>query len=91
MSAHFAFSPSGLWISKKICWGLLCVISGMICMTLIVFRTTAASVRQKLEMMIVSRPLVVWDCLENGCARVNSVGGFGYCKLIFLTTDGVLC
>ena len=26
---HFAFSPSGLWISKKFCWGLLCVISGM--------------------------------------------------------------
>ena len=30
--------------------------------------------------------LSFWDC-----ARVDSVGGFGYCKLISLTTDGVLC
>ena len=49
VSAHFAFSPSGLWISKKICWGLLCVvINGVICMTLIVFRTAAASVPLKI-------------------------------------------
>ena len=46
--AHFAFSPSGLWISKKFCWGLLCVISGMICMTLIVFGTALASVPLKI-------------------------------------------
>ena len=31
-----------------------------------------------------------WDCLVSCCARVNSVGGFGYCRLIFLTTGGVL-
>ena len=47
---------------------------------------------QKLEMVIVSRSLGVWalSC-EESCARVDSVGGSGYCKLIFLTTDGVLC
>ena len=67
------------------------VINGVVCMTLIVFLGPwQRRSLKKLEMMIVSRPLVVWDCLENGCARVNSVGGFGYCKLIFLTTDGVL-
>ena len=63
------------------------VINGVICMTLIVFRTTAASIPLKLEMMIVS----IGTVLNRSCACVNSVGGFGYCKLIFLTTDGVLC
>ena len=43
---------------------------------------------QKLEMMIVT---VFGTCLVSCCARVNSVGGFGYCRLIFLTTGGVLC
>ena len=34
---------------KKICWGLLCVvINGVICMTLLVFRTAAASVPLKI-------------------------------------------
>ena len=32
-----------------------------------------------------------WYCLVSCCARVNSVGGFGNCRLIFLTTGGVLC
>ena len=68
------------------------VINGVICMTLIVFlRPRQRRSLQKLQMMIVSRSLVVWDCLVSCCARVNSVGGFGYCKLIFLTTDGVFC
>ena len=49
---------------------------------------------QKLE---VSSSLVVWDCVpqqlswEESCACVDFVGGFGNCKLIFLTTGGVLC
>ena len=68
------------------------VINGVICMTLIVFLgPRQRRSLQKLEMMIVSRSLVVWDCLVSCCARVDSVGGFGYCKLIFLTTDGVFC
>ena len=67
------------------------VINGVICMTLIVFLgPRQRRSLQKLEMVIVSRSLVVWDCLVSCCARVNSVGGFGYCKLNFLTTDGVL-
>ena len=48
VSAHFTFSPAGLQISK-IGWGLLCVvINGVICMTLIVFRTAAALVPLKI-------------------------------------------
>ena len=40
---------------------------------------------QKLEIVIGS--VAGLSC----CAHVNSVGGFGNCKLIFLTTGGVLC
>ena len=73
------------------------VINGVICMTLIVFffffffflGPRQRRSLQKLEMMIVSRSLVVWDCLVSCCARVDSVGGFGYCKPIFLTTDEI--
>ena len=43
---------------------------------------------QKLETVIRN---CFWDCLVSCCARVNFVGGFGNCKLIFLTTGGVLC
>ena len=38
-----------------------------------------------------------WDCVppqlswEGSCACDDFVGGFGNCKLIFLTTGGVLC
>ena len=46
----------------------------------------------KIEMVIVSRSFGVFGhCLVSCCARVDLVGGSGYCKLTFLTTDGVLC
>ena len=85
------FSPSGLWIAKKkFCWGLLCVvINGVICMTLIVFRTAASSV--PLKKLGVSRLLVclgLRNCLEKNRVLVsillvvlNTVSLF-FCQLV---------
>ena len=46
---RFLHLVCGYLTKKKFCWGLLCVvIIGVICMTLIVFRTAASSVPLKI-------------------------------------------
>ena len=82
LSAHFVFPSAEIyWLKKK---------RKQVYMTFdSISGPRQCRSLQKLEMIV--SVLVQLGIVLSCCARVNSVGGFGNCKLIFLTTGGVLC